>query len=89
MNQPDAYKLLSTELAAYRALSHGELAELIGASGVRRVRAGDSIDYAIEVTVRWRRDEGGEILVFGWIAEDSCGPMHRLDDQFVVRPENE
>ena len=85
MNQPDAYRLLAAEMAAYRTLSFGDLAELIGPTQMRRIRADDSAGYAIEVKVSWRHNEpGGEILVEGWIADDTCGPMHRLDENFVV-----
>jgi hypothetical protein len=84
MNQPDAYKLLSDEMAAYRALRYGELAELVGPPKVRIVRGVDSTEYAVEVIVRWRNGERGELLVEGWIAANDCGPLHRLDESFIV-----
>lgn len=61
----DAYTILSSELAAYRELPYDELARLVGEPTLRRVKAADSTEYAIEVTVRWRLLEGGDIRVIG------------------------
>ncbi len=89
MGTTDAYKLLAEELASYRELTYEELAQLVGPSQMRRTRARDSVDYAIQVNVRWSDFEGSDILVDGWVAVDDCGPMRRLDDQFVVpRPKS-
>lgn len=84
MNQADAYRFLASELAPYRALPYSDLAQLIGPSLVRHIRGEDSTEYAIEVKVRWHAGHAAEILVEGWIAENSCGPVHRLDDSFTV-----
>jgi hypothetical protein len=84
MNVVDAYAMLAAELAAYRQLAYDELARLVGPVKVRRVRGPDSTEYAIEVEVRWRSGESGDLLVTGWIAADNCGPMRRLDDHFIV-----
>ena len=81
----NAYAILSAELAAYRELPYDELAQLVGEPSLRRITAADSTQYAIEVTVRWSQSEEGGIRVIGWIAVDDCGPMRRLDDEFVVR----
>ena len=82
----DAYKLLASELAAYREFTYEELAECVGEPTCRIVRAHDSTEYAIEVTVCWLNEERGDILVDGWVAVDDCGPMRRLDERFIVRP---
>ena len=84
MGTTEAYQLLSTELASYRELTYEELAQLVGPSQMRCTRAADAVEYAIQVTVRWKEFEGGDIVVDGWVAVDDCGPMRRLDDQFVV-----
>jgi hypothetical protein len=78
----DAYQMLASELAAFRQLSYTELVQLVGPPHVRTVRSGDSTEYAIQITVRVLSTD--DILVDGWIAVDDCGPMRRLDDQFVV-----
>jgi hypothetical protein len=84
MQQHDAYALLASELAAYRELSYDELAELVGASSSRRVRAADSTHYVVEVNVRWLPGKSGQILVEGLAATADCGPLRRLDHSFVV-----
>lgn len=84
MATTDAYRLLAEELASYRELTYEELVQLVGPSQLRRVRASDAVEYAIQVTLRWREIDGGDIVVDGWVAVDDCGPMRRLDDQFVV-----
>ena len=80
----DAYQLLASELAAFRQLPYEQLTQFVGPAQARRVRARDSTEYAIEINVRWRFGNPGDILVEGWIAVDDCGPLHRLDDSFVV-----
>jgi hypothetical protein len=80
----DAYRILASELAAFRELTYDELAPFIGEPLLRRVRGADSTEYAIEITFRWRDIEGGDIRVVGWAAVDDCGPMRRADSTFVV-----
>lgn len=83
-NAVDAYALLASELSAYRELSYDQLVELVETRDSRVVRAKDSIEYAIEVLVRWKNGVPGDICVDGWVAVDDCGPLRRLDDHFVV-----
>ena len=80
----DAYKLLVSELAAYRELSYEELAQFVGQPAERIVRASDSTEYALQVRVFYLNEDGGDIVVDAWVAVDDCGPMRRLDDHFVV-----
>jgi hypothetical protein len=86
MQQHDAYALLTSEMAAYRQLSYDDLAQLVGCSSSKHVRAADSTQYVVEVNVRWRTGKPGEILVEGMAATNDCGPLRRLDDVFVVAP---
>jgi hypothetical protein len=51
MNHVVAYKLLTTELAAYRKLAYGELRQLIGEQSERLVRGSDGIDYNLTAYV--------------------------------------
>jgi hypothetical protein len=84
MNQVDAYKILAEEMASYRTRQYAELAQLVGSGRLRRVAGADSTSYSVEVKVRWRNGDPGDLLVEGWIAEDTCGPLHRLDEAFIV-----
>ena len=86
MNQVDAYKLLASELAAYREMRFEDLAQFVGPQCPRRIRGNDGTEYAVQIKVRRGNLEHGEIIVEGWLAIDDCGPMHRLDDSFIVRP---
>lgn len=83
-NAVDAYALLASELAAYRALSYDQLVELVETRDSRVVRANDSIEYAIDIVVRWQKGVPGDIRVDGSVAVDDCGPLRRMDDHFVV-----
>jgi hypothetical protein len=85
MNGPEAYNLLVRELASIRALSYDELTQLIGSSPQRVIIGVDSVRYAIQTYVKWRKEAGGDILVEGWVAVDDCGPLLRLDERFTVR----
>lgn len=87
MNQPEAYKLLASELASLRELSHEELAALLGRSS-RLLRASDGSIYSIYITIRWQECVHGDILVEGTVATADCGPLQRLDDSFVVSPKS-
>lgn len=85
MNQPEAYKLLASELASLRELDHEDLAALLGRSS-RLLRASDGSIYSMYITIRWQNCVRGDILVEGTIATADCGPLNRLDDSFVVSP---
>ena len=85
MNQPEAYKLLASELASLRESGYEELALQLGQSS-RLLRASDGLVYSLYITIRWRNREHGDILVEGTIATADCGPLNRLDDSFVVSP---
>jgi hypothetical protein len=85
MNQPEAYKLLASELASLRELGHEELATLLGRSS-RLLRASDGSIFSVYIDIRWRNRGHGDILVEGTIATADCGPLRRLDDSFVVSP---
>lgn len=85
MNQPEAYRLLASELASLRELDYEQLAALLGRSS-RLSRASDGSIFSIYIDIRWRNREHGDILVEGMIATADCGPLKRLDDSFVVSP---
>src|SRR5262249_43238258 len=79
----DAYSLLSQALAPYRELDYHELAELVGEHSSQRVKV-DANAYVLEVTVRWRRDDSGDIVVEGMAGSNDCGPLHRTDAHLVI-----
>jgi hypothetical protein len=85
MSDPDAYKLLSSEMVSYRELSYDELRRLIGSTSPRSVVGGNSTRYATQVSVNWHKHEQGDILIEGWIAVDDCGPLQRIDERFIFR----
>ncbi|MGD9719600.1 MAG: hypothetical protein AB7O59_00095 [Pirellulales bacterium] len=85
MNPVDAYRLLSLELVAFRALSYADLAQMIGQCHTRRAVGSDGTEYAIEINVRWRDVPNGAIVVAGSIIEDG-GPEQPLENRFVVSP---
>jgi hypothetical protein len=84
MDRSRAYKLLSSELAPYRALSYDDLSSLIAPAAPRVISDDDSTRYAIQITVTWRNAIQGDILVDGWRALEDCGPLNRIDEHFVV-----
>ena len=84
MNRVDAYRLLASELAMYRQMPYGDLIAAIGNTASKTVRAEDSTDYLIEVSVAWRNESKGEIIVSGMAGTVDCGPLGRIDESFVV-----
>lgn len=85
MNQPEAYKLLASELASLRESGYEELASHLGQSS-RLLRGPDGSIYSIYITIRWRNCVHGDILIEGTIATADCGPLNRLDDSLVMSP---
>lgn len=79
----DAYSLLSLTLAPYRELDYDELAKLVGEHSSRRMKV-DANEYVVEVTVRLRRDDSGDIVVEGMAGSTGCGHTQRTDEHFVV-----
>jgi hypothetical protein len=86
MWQTAAYKILAGEIAAFRSLSFDDLLQFVGETQSRRIRGDDGNEFATSLTVCWLNPKSRGIIVYGWIAVDDCGPMRRLDDEFIVPP---
>jgi hypothetical protein len=86
VNRSEAYSLLTDELAAYQQLGYDHLSTLVGSCDSRFRRDCDSVEYAIEVAVRWRDDANGDLVVTGCASPSDWGSPHdRLDESVVVR----
>ena len=85
MNHVIAYRLLASELQAYRGLPFPELRQLVGERTTRCVRGEDGVNYDLTLIVRWCLEDGGDIRVIGFIGESAWGSRHdTLDDTVVV-----
>jgi hypothetical protein len=85
MNREAAYRLLSDELAAYRQLGHHILSTLVGNCDSHRRRGSDSMEYAIDVSVRWHGEANGDLLVTGCASPADWGSPHdQLTESLVV-----
>lgn len=73
MNHIIAYKLLTTELGAYRKLAHEEVCQWVGEPSEKLVHGSDRVDYNLTVHVNWRSQEGCDIRVTGLISEANLG----------------
>jgi hypothetical protein len=88
MNEQEAYKLLSAEMAAYRELPYDELVSLIGEVSSRVEMGTDSNPYNVDVRVVWRDQKRGHVLVKGMAGIADCGPHGRIDASFVVQKDS-
>jgi hypothetical protein len=87
MNYVIAYKLLTTELGAYRKLAYDEVRQLVGELSERLIHGPDGVDYNLAVYVNWRCQQECDIRVTGLISEANWGgPNDSLDETFVASP---
>lgn len=86
MNHVIANQLLNAELQVYRELSFAELRQLAGEHSTRCIRGEDGVNYDVTMIVRWRRGEGGDIRVSGFVGESDWGSPHDTIDDTIVIP---
>ena len=83
------HDVLHKELALYRELCFDELVSLVGHSTSRLVSADDGnvyIVYIVDISIRRRNTERGDIRIDGTAAVADCGPLQRVDESVVVSP---
>jgi hypothetical protein len=85
MNHVVAYKLLATELAAYRQLPPEDLRQFVGEQSSRLIRGEDGVDYNINIVVR-SRHENDDIRVIGFVGIADWGSPHDFVDGAFVAP---
>lgn len=83
MDQQTAYKLLSAELDAYRALSFSDLRDAVGRSHEHRVTGQDGRDYVIVVRVLPAQN-CTDIVIAGEIDDVSGVRLRRLQRTVAV-----
>lgn len=87
MDSVDAYKVLASELEAYRALGYNELSELVGQHFSHRPVSNASIEFEVTIYVYRLDCPPQHILVAGTVGITQWGGPHcRADAQFVVPP---
>jgi len=86
MDHVEMYHLLVAELAKYRAMRYADLTARVGQSFSHLARVEDGNVFDVTVSIHWRDDAWGEIVVSATVAFSSSGPLHRLDDSFVMAP---
>lgn len=86
MNRAVAYALLTAELDTYRKISHADLVGLIGDETSITRCGSDGLEYSINLWVRWRDPNAGDVVVSGSVTPPDWGSPHaRLDESFVVQ----
>ena len=85
MNHVTAYKLLTDELDAYRALEFEALHQLAGERTTRNLRGDDGVEYSLNVWVSRHPGARGEMAVRASIGEAKWGHPHdALDERIVI-----
>lgn len=90
VDKKEAREILAAYMARYRAMSHAELAVLIGEVQVHEATGASGSDYILEFDVLWDRGPDGNIRVIGGIDDGGFrSAFSPLTDDFIMTPDGE
>lgn len=90
MDKQEAREILADHMARYRAMSHGELAALIGDVLVHEATGASGASYTLEFDILWDHEPGGHIRVVGAVDDGGLrSAFSPLTDDFILTPDGD